>query len=55
MYSRISSGDIPGDEQNTNPLYMDYPDGLPLSFLFLLVAANTSVEIQAIILTISSK
>ena len=42
MYSRISSGDIPGDEQNTDSWYMDYPDGLPLSFLFLLVTANTS-------------
>ena len=42
MYSKISSGDIPGDEQNTDPWYTDYPDGLPLSVLFLLVTANTS-------------
>ena len=53
MYSRISSGDIPGDEQNTDSWYMDYPDGMPLSF-FVFVSYSKHLEIQAIILNILS-
>ena len=57
MYSRISSGDIPGDEQNTDPWYMDYPDGLPrwTTFEFFVFASYSKhLEIQAIILNILS-
>ena len=53
MYSRISSSDIPGDEQNTDPWYMEYPDGLPLSVLFF-ASYSKHLEIQAIILNILS-